>query len=140
VGCEIATAYSSFGARVTVVTSGDEILPRFDAKAWKMVRESLASRGVVFHLSAKVSSVNRTREGCVQVALENGEVVSGAEVLVATGRRPRTRDVGLDALGLPVDGTPIAVDESLCVESMPGRWLYAVGDVNGRAFLTHMSK
>jgi dihydrolipoamide dehydrogenase len=140
VGCEMATAYSSFGARVTVVTSTKEILPRFDAKAGKMVRESLTSRGAVFHLSTKVSSVNRTSGGHVQVILGNGEVVLGDELLVAAGRRPRTRDVGLDTLGLPTDGTPIAVDESLCVDSIPGRWLYAVGDVNGRATLTHMCK
>jgi len=140
VGCEMATAYSSFGAKVTVVTSTEEILPRFDIRVGKMVRESLASRRVVFHLSTKVSWVYRTEEGRVQVTLENGEVVSGAEVLVAAGRRPRTRDVGLNTLGLPVDGNPIAVDESLCVESIPGRWLYAVGDVNGRATLTHMCK
>jgi pyruvate/2-oxoglutarate dehydrogenase complex dihydrolipoamide dehydrogenase (E3) component len=82
----------------------------------------------------------RNGQGVVYVTLSNGEVVSGAELLVAAGRKPRTRNVGLETLGLPADGTPLAVDESLCVTSVPGNWLYAIGDVNGRALMTHMSK
>ena len=140
VGCEMATAYSSFGAKVTLISSTAEILPRLDAEAGRMVRESLTSRGVVFYLSTNVTAVKREPQGSVQVTLSNGKVVSAAELLVATGRRPRTGDVGLEALGLATDGTPIAVNESLCVTSVPGNWLYAVGDVNGRALMTHMSK
>lgn len=140
VGCEMATAYSSFGAEVTVVSASEEILPRFDTNAGKMVRENLVSRGVVFHMSTTVATVKRTSDGRVQVTLANGKVISAAELLVAAGRKPRTGDVGLEVLGLPTNGTPIDVDESLCVKSVPGNWLYAVGDVNGRALLTHMCK
>ena len=140
VGSEMATAYASFGAKVTVITNTKEILPRLPSQAAKIVRENLSSRGVSFHLATKVTAVKRTKEGTIEATLENGETVSGDELLVATGRRARTEGIGLETVGLRIDRTPIAVDESLCVESVPGNWLYAVGDVNGRSPLTHMCK
>jgi dihydrolipoamide dehydrogenase len=140
VGCEMATAYSWFGAKVTVIAITEEILPRFAEQAGKIVRENLSSRGVVFHLATKVTAAKRTKKGSVEITMENGVTVSGDEVLVATGRKPSTGDVGLETLGLPTDGTSIVVDDSLCVGSVPGNWLYAIGDVNGRSPLTHMCK
>jgi dihydrolipoamide dehydrogenase len=73
----------------------------------------------------------------VQVELEGGDVVEADEILVAAGRQPRTTGIGLESVGLEAGGY-VEVDESLRV---PGHdWLYAVGDVNGRALLTHMGK
>ena len=65
--------------------------------------------------------------------------VTGDELLVAVGRRPNSGDVGLDAVGLE-PGKPVAVDDHLRATGVPGDWLYAIGDVNGRALLTHMGK
>jgi dihydrolipoamide dehydrogenase len=83
--------------------------------------------------------VERTAEG-IKLALSTGDSVSGSELLVAAGRRPRTSDIGLEAVGLEgVKGSALPVDDSMCVK-VPGEWLYAIGDANGRALTTHMAK
>ena len=140
VGCEMATAYAGFGSQVSVVTSTEEILPKMDPEAGKIVREELGSRGVKFFLGTKASRVSKDAEGTLTIELSNGTTISATQILVATGRRPQTSNVGLESLSLPTNGTPLPVDDSLCVASVPGRWLYAAGDVNGRAPLTHMCK
>lgn len=71
--------------------------------------------------------------------LADGTTLVGDELLVATGRRPNTADLGLDAVGLE-PGRYVEVDEQLRVAGVDGGWLYAVGDVNGRALLTHHGK
>src|SRR5207245_176700 len=68
-----------------------------------------------------------------------GAELEADEVLVAVGRRPNTSDIGLDTIGLQ-PGKPVAVDDQLRAFGIDGDWLYAVGDVNGRALLTHMGK
>ena len=140
VGCEMATAYVGFGSAVTLVSSSPEILPKIDPEAGKIVRENLASRGVKFHLGTNAVSVKRTSPDAVDVRLSDGTWIAASEILVAAGRRAQTSGIGLEAFALPTDGEPLPVDESLCVDSVPGRWLYAAGDVNGRAPLTHMCK
>jgi pyruvate/2-oxoglutarate dehydrogenase complex dihydrolipoamide dehydrogenase (E3) component len=144
VGCEMATAYSSYGAQVTVVHKSKEILNRLDPEVGKLVRESLASHGVTFLLSTSINSVERQiRGGPVNVQLSSGESLTGSEILVATGRRAITRGLGLENLGLKSlveNGLSLSVDESLCLAGVSGNWLYAAGDVNGRALLTHTSK
>ncbi|OCL08008.1 mercuric reductase [Glonium stellatum] len=140
VGSEMATAYSSFGAKVTLVNSTEEILSKVDPEAGKLVRESLSSHGVQIIVSAKITEVSREANKSVNVKLSNGDIITASEILVAVGRRAKTTGIGLEELGLKADGTPIPVDESLCVDSVLGGWLYAAGDVNGRAPLTHSSK
>jgi dihydrolipoamide dehydrogenase len=71
------------------------------------------------------------------VTLSDGREVRGEEILVATGRRPLTQDLGLETVGLR-PGAVIEVDDQLAVPGLP--WLYAIGDVNGRSLLTHMGK
>jgi dihydrolipoamide dehydrogenase len=75
----------------------------------------------------------------VTVSLDDGTEVQGDEVLAATGRRPRTDDIGLETVGLQ-PGSWLEVDESMTVRGVPSGWLYAVGDVNHRALLTHQGK
>jgi len=144
VGCEMATAYLSFGAKVTIVNKTAEILPRLDPEAGKLVRESLARRGVTTLLSTTITAVQRPSPGgAVTVTLSSGDSLTGSEILVAVGRRPVTWNIGLETIGLQSlveSGRPLPVDESLCMTAIPGQWLYAAGDVNGRALLTHTSK
>jgi pyruvate/2-oxoglutarate dehydrogenase complex dihydrolipoamide dehydrogenase (E3) component len=73
----------------------------------------------------------------VTVTLSDGREVQGEEILVAVGRYPRTRDLGLETVGLR-PAQPVKVDDWLAVPGLP--WLYAIGDVNGRSLLTHMGK
>ena len=101
----------------------------------EQVAEALREGGVDVRLQTNVVSVSRN--GSVEVELDGGESVEADELLVAIGRTPRTAELGLETVGLE-PGKHVEVDESLRV---PGRdWLYAVGDVNGRALLTHMGK
>ncbi|MEU8480521.1 FAD-dependent oxidoreductase, partial [Streptomyces hygroscopicus] len=77
--------------------------------------------------------------GPVTVTLENGERLEADEVLFATGRTPHTEDLGLETVGLEPGGW-LTVDETCRVRDVPGGWLYAAGDVNHRALLTHQGK
>ena len=135
VGVEMAQAWSSLGSQVTLVHRGDRLIEREEPFAGAQVEEALRAAGVDVRLATEVSAVGRN--GAVRVELGD-ESVEADEILVAIGRTPRTADIGLDTLGIEPGGH-LRVDESLRV---PGHetWLYAVGDVNGRALLTHMGK
>ena len=78
----------------------------------------------------------RAENGTVTVELEGGDSITADELLVATGRKLNTDDIGLDTVGLE-PGKPVEVDDSM---RAAGDWLYAIGDANGRALLTHMGK
>ena len=86
-----------------------------------------------------VVEVGRRPDGTVDITTDGGPVVHADEVLVATGREPRTRDIGLDVVGID-PGDWLDVDDHLRVRGVAGGWLYAAGDVNHRALLTHMGK
>jgi dihydrolipoamide dehydrogenase len=134
VGVEMAQAWSSLGSRVTLVHRDSRLIEREEPFASEQVEAALRDGGVDVRLETEVAAVSRN--GAVRVELDDGQVEAD-ELLVAVGRTPRTSDLGLETVGLAV-GEHVRVDESLRV---PGRdWLYAIGDVNGRALLTHMGK
>jgi pyruvate/2-oxoglutarate dehydrogenase complex dihydrolipoamide dehydrogenase (E3) component len=136
VGVELGQAWRSLGAEVTIVEATDRLLAREEPFAGEQVGDALRARGVTVLLGRKATRVSRARE-TTTVILEDGTEVSGDRLLVAIGRRPRTEDLGLETIGL-APGKAIEVDDALRV---PGHgWLYAIGDVNGRALLTHMGK
>jgi pyruvate/2-oxoglutarate dehydrogenase complex dihydrolipoamide dehydrogenase (E3) component len=137
VGSELATAFVGLGGKVTLITGGGEVLGRFEPEAGRKVREALVKKGVDVRLGTRVVKVDRQGEGKVEVQLSGGEIVSGSEILIAAGRKPRTTDIGLETIGLK-DGSVLHVDDTLCVHSVSGEWLYAVGDTNAQAPLTHM--
>ncbi|MGN6189524.1 MAG: dihydrolipoyl dehydrogenase family protein [Conexibacter sp.] len=137
VGVELAQAWASLGARVTLIEAAERLIAREEPFASAQVAEGLQRRGVELRIGASAASVARGADGRVAVTLEDGEQVSGDELLVGIGRRPRTDDLGLEAVGL-TPGEPITVGDEMRVEGVP--WLYAIGDVNGRAQLTHMGK
>ena len=134
VAVELATAYASFGTKVTILARS-EILRGQEPFAGERVSAALREAGIVIKTGVEPTRVETTDSG-VDIHLES-EIVSAEKVLVATGRSPRTTDIGLDTVDLPV-GEWITVDETLRV---PGSdWLYAAGDVNHRALLTHQGK
>jgi dihydrolipoamide dehydrogenase len=135
VGVEMAQAWSSLGSSVTLVHRGERLIEREEPFASEQVEAALREGGVDVRLGASVARV--ARNGAVRVSLESSDVVEADEVLVAIGRTPSTADLGLETVGLE-PGKHVSVDESLRVPGLD--WLYAVGDVNGRALLTHMGK
>ena len=139
-GCEMATAYASYGAKVTVVCSSSEIIPSVDPEAGKIVREALEARGVTFHMETRIVAVERPTQDEVTLTLSTGKRVSGTELLVAAGRKAKLNDLGLESVGVQANSRFLSVNENLCVPADGGQWLYAAGDINGRARLTHSSK
>ena len=137
VGIEMAQAWSSLGTEVTVVEGFDRILPREEEFAAKEVTAALRERGVAIRTGEKVTAARREGDSTL-LELESGDTASGEHLLVAVGRRPRVAGIGLEAVGVEVDGDPIEVDERMRIGGR--EWLYAIGDVNGRALLTHMGK
>jgi dihydrolipoamide dehydrogenase len=135
VGVELAQAWATLGSRVVVLAAEERLLQHEEPFASEQVHDALRERGVDVRVGARVTGVARTPG--LSATLESGDVVEGDEVLVAVGRRPRTSDLGLETVGLE-PGHALDVDESLRVRGFD--WLYAVGDVNGRALLTHMGK
>lgn len=142
VGVEMAQAWASLGAQVTVVEALERLLGREEPGAAQEVREALEARGVDVRTGVRAGKVSHEGEQ-VTVHLENGESVSGDRLLVAIGRQPHTKDLGLNTIGLGEGaglrrGGYIEVDDHMRV---PGHhWLYAIGDVNGRSLLTHSGK
>lgn len=138
VAAEMATAWQGLGSQVTVLVRGERLLPRMEPFAGELVADALREAGAVVRTGVSVEAVVRDgSRGPVTVVLEGGETLVGDELLMATGRAPRTEDIGLDTVGL-APGDWIGVDDSCRV---PGHdWLYAVGDVNHRALLTHQGK
>jgi pyruvate/2-oxoglutarate dehydrogenase complex dihydrolipoamide dehydrogenase (E3) component len=136
VGAEMAQAWHSFGADVALVEAMDRLLPNEEPFAGEQVADALRERGMDVRTGTKARAV-RGQNGHVTVELEDGESVSGEELLVAVGRSARTDGIGLESVGVEVERW-LEVDDQMRV----GRsdWLYAVGDVNGRSLLTHMGK
>jgi dihydrolipoamide dehydrogenase len=134
VGVELAQAWRSLGSQVALVEALDRLIAREEPFASEQVEQALRDRGVDVRVGVKASAV-RASDGEVEVELESGGTVRGDELLVAIGRRPSTHELGLETVGLE-PGEPIEVDDSMRATD----WLYAIGDVNGRALLTHMGK
>jgi dihydrolipoamide dehydrogenase len=137
VAAEMATAFASLGSVVTVLAR-DGVLPRAEPFVGAGVTESLREAGVSVRLGSEAASVTRDGDGTVRLTLTDGEPVEADELLVAIGRTPNTRDLGLDRIGLE-PGSWLTVDDTLRVVG-GGAWLYAAGDVNRRALLTHQGK
>jgi len=136
VGVEMAQAYSSLGSAVTLIERGDRLIGREEPFASDDVEQSLRERGVDVMLGTSATSV-RAESGEVTVELDDGGPVRADELLVAIGRRLNSDEIGLDTVGLE-PGKAIEVDDSMRAKGAD--WLYAIGDVNGRALLTHMGK
>jgi pyruvate/2-oxoglutarate dehydrogenase complex dihydrolipoamide dehydrogenase (E3) component len=135
VGVEMAQAWAALGSKVTLVHRGDRLIEREEPFASAQILEALEETGVDVRLQR--SAVRVSRSGQLTIELDDGSDVEADEVLVAFGRVPGTSGIGLETIGLP-DDRAIQVTDDFRV---PGHdWLFAVGDVNGRALLTHMGK
>ena len=146
VACEMAQAMRGLGAQeVTVVERGERLLGRAEPVAGDLLRQAFEEAGISVRTGTGVVRVDRPVPGGeVTAQLDDGTTVVADEILVATGRSPRTAGLGLDSVGLTGDRLrrgSVPVDDTLAVDTGDASpWLYAVGDVNGRNLLTHMGK
>lgn len=138
IGVEMAQAWSSLGTEVTIVEGLDRLIGREEEFASEEVTEALRAHGVEVRTGVKAAEVNRNGEGPFRLELEDGSSIEAERLLVGVGRRPNVEGIGLESVGIEVDGKAIEVDSHLRAGGHD--WLYAIGDVNGRAMLTHMGK
>jgi pyruvate/2-oxoglutarate dehydrogenase complex dihydrolipoamide dehydrogenase (E3) component len=138
VGCEMSQAWASLGCRVTLVEAAERLLPNYEPFAGELVAESLAEQGVRLSIGERAENAGLGNEGEFRLSLAAGDELVADELLVCVGRRPHTDDLGLETVGL-TPGETITVDARMRVPGHDG-WLYAIGDVNGRALLTHAGK
>lgn len=141
VGVEMAQAYRRLGAaEVTVVEAGERLVARYEPWVGDVLADAFAEEGIPVLLGKTAVRAERAgADGPVTLTLDDGTTLTGDELLVAAGRTFNTDDIGLDTLGLTPRG-PLEVDDQLQVTAVPDGWLYAAGDVNGRALLTHQGK
>jgi pyruvate/2-oxoglutarate dehydrogenase complex dihydrolipoamide dehydrogenase (E3) component len=135
-GTEMAFAFASLGSRVTVI-SRTPLLEQEEPFVAEHLAAALREEGVDVRIGVGPERVDRDADGIVSVLLPDGTTVEADEILVSTGRRPNTRDLGLETVGL-TPGAAIPVDDTMLVAGTD--WLYGVGDVNGRVLLTHQGK
>ncbi|WP_232534140.1 NAD(P)/FAD-dependent oxidoreductase [Plantactinospora sp. KBS50] len=135
-GTELAFAFASLGSRVTMLSRAG-LLDQEEPFVGEHLAAALADEKVDVRLGVTPARVDRDADGIVTVVLNDGTGYRAEEVLVATGRRPNTDNLGLETIGLD-PATGVRVDDTMLVDGTD--WLYAVGDVNGRALLTHQGK
>jgi pyruvate/2-oxoglutarate dehydrogenase complex dihydrolipoamide dehydrogenase (E3) component len=139
IALEFGQMFRRFGSEVTILERGPRLIEREDEDVSTAVREILENEGITVHVNAKTTRAARRDGGTVVSADIDGEQseIRGSHVLVATGRRPNTDDLGLDKAGIEVDKRGyIVVDDELRA-SVPGVW--ALGDCNGKGAFTHTS-
>jgi len=139
VGCEMAQAWAAIGSAVTIIEGTPRLLPPEEPFASRELTEAFDRAGIDVRCGHQLESVSREGE-TISARLEDGSVLTGTHLLVAVGRTPNSDGLGLESIGLEGRGY-ISVDDRMRVEGAGGgNWLYAIGDVNGRALLTHMGK
>ena len=139
VGTELSQAWSTLGTSVALIEGEERLLSREEPFAGEEVAAALREKhGVDVRTGVLAQRVSGAGAGIV-VELSDGEEIESAEILVAVGRRPRTEGLGLESAGVKAGrGGFLETDERLRVGGR--EWLYAIGDVNGRALFTHIGK
>lgn len=137
VALELAQAWRTLGSeQVTVLSRREHLLPTHEPFARELLLEGLLASGVEVKFGVHAVQVQRSSDGEVTVHLSDGSTVVSDELLVATGKLPATTGLGLETVGVE-PGQFIAVGDDMSVADR--RWLYAIGDVNGRALFTHQA-
>jgi dihydrolipoamide dehydrogenase len=135
VGAEMAQAVRRFGGEVVIVEGAEHLLAREPAPLGKALAEVLRRDGIELVLGVMAAAARRDGEDYV-LELDDGREVRGDRLLVATGRRPRVQDIGLETVGVEGGRRGVPVDEYLRVAER----VWAIGDVTGIYQLTHVGK
>lgn len=142
IGLELGSVWSRLGAEVTVIEYLDRITPGIDNEVAKQFQKILEKQGITFHLSKKVTSAKAGKNG-VELTVEdaaggNATTMKADIVLVAVGRKPFTDKLGLEAVGVKLDGRGRIEVDSHLQTNVPG--IYAIGDVVAGAMLAHKAE
>jgi pyruvate/2-oxoglutarate dehydrogenase complex dihydrolipoamide dehydrogenase (E3) component len=149
VACEMAHAWWALGTtEVILISRHKRILDKYEPLVGDRLEEIFKQRGISIYNSVNVKEVKRINStskeenggGSVQIALDDGNSITAEEILVTVGRKPNTDKLGLETIGLK-PGDWLDVDDTCLVNGVDGdKWLYAIGDINHRALLTHIGK
>jgi pyruvate/2-oxoglutarate dehydrogenase complex dihydrolipoamide dehydrogenase (E3) component len=140
VGVEMATAWQGLGSSVTLLARGSGLLPRMEPFVGELIGRGLTAAGVDVRVGVSIRALRRPDpDGPVTLELDDDTEFQVDEVLFATGRAPLTDDIGLGTVGL-TPGSWLDIDDTCRVKAVEDGWLYAAGDVNHRALLTHQGK
>jgi pyruvate/2-oxoglutarate dehydrogenase complex dihydrolipoamide dehydrogenase (E3) component len=139
IGLEFGQMFRRFGSRVTLIHNGDNLLGREDSDVVSELQKVLAAEGICFVLEAQTTRAEN-RDGKVVLTCESdrgAETLTGSHLLVATGRRPNTDDLGLEKAGVETDARGFIKVNARLETNVPGIW--ALGDVKGGPAFTHIS-
>lgn len=146
IGCELAQGFARFGVAVTVIQRSSRLLGREEPETSAVVADVFAREGLDVRFDTAVAGVRADGDGGVRLELSVGDekrtVVTADKLLVATGRRAKLSDVGLESVGLEPDADALEVDDqmrALDANGDPVGGLYAVGDITGRGPFTHVA-
>jgi pyruvate/2-oxoglutarate dehydrogenase complex dihydrolipoamide dehydrogenase (E3) component len=134
-GAELGQAAHRLGAEVTIVEGADRLLAREPAPAGNALVQAFGRDGIEVIVGRQATAARREGDDFV-LSLDDGRELHGDRLLVATGRRPRVADIGLETVGITVDPHGVAVDDRLSA----GERLWAIGDVTGIWQLTHVGE
>jgi pyruvate/2-oxoglutarate dehydrogenase complex dihydrolipoamide dehydrogenase (E3) component len=136
VGCELGQMFRRFGSEVTIVDAADHLMSREDPDISAQIEAVFEKEGIRLCLPTTAATVSKSGNE-VLLHLERGDQIRGSHLLVATGRRPNTDDLGCEAGGIELDKRGFIVIDDQYRTSAPG--VYAVGDVTGEPQFTHVA-
>jgi pyruvate/2-oxoglutarate dehydrogenase complex dihydrolipoamide dehydrogenase (E3) component len=139
IGLEFGQMFRRFGSRVTIIHNGERILPREDPEIVSALQTALEAEGIVLRMNVETKRVEN-RSGAIGLTLESGgrgETLQGSHLLVATGRKPNTEDLGLETAGVLTGSRGYIKVNGRLETNVPGIW--ALGDVKGGPAFTHIS-
>lgn len=137
IGTELSGAYANFGTKITIIEGEKEILNTFDKSMTAVVKRRLKKKNVDIVTNAMAKSVEEKDDGVVVTYEVNGEekTVEADYVLVTVGRRPNTKDIGLEQIGVEMDERGLIKIDKQCRTNIPN--IYAIGDIVAGPPLAH---
>ncbi len=134
IGCEFASIFAQLGSQVTLVEMENRLLPGMDPDLAKLLQRQFKQQGITLRLGRRMEAA-QTGDG-VTLTLDDGETLTGDQLLVAVGRVPNTENLGLETAGVELEGRAIRVDNQMQTTA-PG--IFAIGDVTGQMQLAHVA-
>jgi dihydrolipoamide dehydrogenase len=135
-GVEFTHLFDSFGSKVTLLVSRQQVLPIKDAEVASVLEEAFLERGVALLKGARASNIERTGD-TVRVSCEDGRVIDGSHTVLAVGSVPNTEGLDLDAAGVELDDNGYVVVNHNCLSNT--QHIYAAGDVSGKLPLSSVA-